>query len=60
MLDLPVIVKPNESGSSYGVHKVDSNDALESAIADAGKYSDQILVEEFIVGREVAVDSSNE
>ena len=55
MLDFPVIVKPNESGSSYGVHKVDTNDALESAIADAAKYSEQILVEEFITGREVAV-----
>ena len=54
-LDFPVIVKPNESGSSYGVHKVDSKDALEAALRDAGKYSDKILVEEFIVGREVAV-----
>lgn len=54
-LDFPVIVKPNESGSSYGVHKVDSNDALVAALRDAGKYSDKILVEEFIVGREVAV-----
>lgn len=54
-LDFPVIVKPNESGSSYGVHKVDSKDALVAALRDAGKYSDKILVEEFIVGREVAV-----
>lgn len=54
-LDFPVIVKPNESGSSYGVHKVDSKDALGAALRDAGKYSDKILVEEFIVGREVAV-----
>lgn len=54
-LDFPVIVKPNESGSSYGVHKVDSKDALSAALCDAGKYSDKILVEEFIVGREVAV-----
>ena len=54
-LDFPVIVKPNESGSSYGVHKVDSKDALEAALCDAGKYSDKILVEEFIIGREVAV-----
>ncbi len=54
-LDFPVIVKPNESGSSYGVHKVDSKDALEAALRDAGKYSDKILVEEFIIGREVAV-----
>ena len=54
-LDFPVIVKPNESGSSYGVHKVDSKDALSAALRDAGKYSAKILVEEFIVGREVAV-----
>lgn len=54
-LELPVIVKPNESGSSYGVHKVDSKDALSSALKDAAQYSDKILVEEFIVGREVAV-----
>ena len=54
-IDFPVIVKPNESGSSYGVHKVDSKHALGAALSDAGKYSDRILVEEFIVGREVAV-----
>lgn len=54
-LDFPVIVKPNESGSSYGVHKVDCQDDLSAALSDAGKYSDKILVEEFIVGREVAV-----
>ena len=35
--------------------KVDSKDALVDALRDAGKYSDKILVEEFIVGREVAV-----
>mgnify|MGYP006264994861 CR=1 FL=1 len=37
------------------MHKVDCKNALSAALRDAGKYSDKILVEEFIVGREVAV-----
>ena len=52
-LSLPLFVKPNKNGSSYGASKVEKMEDLENAIAEAFKYDDEILVEEFISGREV-------
>ena len=54
-LNYPVIVKPNESGSSYGVQKIEDESELKQAMSTAGRFADVVLVEEFIVGREVAV-----
>ncbi|GAB1468601.1 D-alanine--D-alanine ligase [Candidatus Cloacimonadota bacterium] len=54
-LGLPIIVKPNDSGSSVGINKVDSLDALKPAVQDALKYSSTILLEEYIPGRELTV-----
>lgn len=51
-LGLPLFVKPNASGSSYGVTKVSSADDLQKAIDAALKESDDVLIEEFIAGRE--------
>ncbi|MBQ2247693.1 MAG: D-alanine--D-alanine ligase [Tidjanibacter sp.] len=53
-LGLPLFVKPNASGSSYGVTKVKSVDELPAAVAAAFEESSEVLVEEFIAGREVA------
>lgn len=50
---LPVFVKPNNNGSSYGVSKVKSFDTLKAAIDEAWKYDTEVLVEEGIPGREV-------
>jgi len=50
---LPVFVKPNKNGSSYGVSKVTSDQDLLPAIENAFKYDDEILVEEFLQGTEV-------
>lgn len=50
---LPVFVKPNNNGSSYGVSKVKSFDTLQEAINEALKFDHEVLVEEGIVGREV-------
>ncbi len=52
---IPCVVKPPREGSSVGVHLVHSEAEWEEAIADAGKYSDDILVEELIVGKELTV-----
>lgn len=52
-LGLPVFVKPNASGSSFGVTKVTDESEIEAAIAKAFTESDEILIEECIVGREV-------
>ena len=52
-LHLPVFIKPNGGGSSVGMSKVNKVEELESAIEKAFKEDDQILVEEFIKGREL-------
>lgn len=51
-LDLPLFVKPNKNGSSYGVSRVDEMTDLKSAIENALKYDDEVIVEEFIDGVE--------
>lgn len=55
MLRLPVFVKPNESGSSLGVTKVKSVEELLPAIERAFQEDSQVLVEEFIEGRELTI-----
>lgn len=51
----PVFVKPAGTGSSVGVSKAGSRDALKDALLQAGAYDEKILVEEFIDGHEVEV-----
>lgn len=51
-IGFPVIVKPAHGGSTIGVHKVDEQDGLGAALADARKYDRQILVERYIAGGE--------
>lgn len=52
-LGLPVFVKPNASGSSFGVTKVTDAAEIEKAVEKAFTESDEVLVEECIVGREI-------
>jgi D-alanine-D-alanine ligase len=54
-LKLPVFVKPNNGGSSIGMSKVNKPEELEPALEKAFKEDDQVLVEEFISGREFTV-----
>jgi D-alanine-D-alanine ligase len=51
---LPCFVKPNDSGSSFGVTKVKTRDELPSAIEAAFKESNEVMIEAFMDGREVA------
>ncbi len=51
---LPCFVKPNDSGSSFGVTKVKRKEELPGAIDIAYKESDDVLIEAFLNGREVA------
>lgn len=51
-LGLPLFVKPNASGSSCGVTKVKTTKELLPAIEEALKEGDDVLIEEFIEGRE--------
>ncbi len=54
-LTLPVFVKPNNGGSSIGMSKVNAAGELAGALEKAFKEDDQILVEEFIAGREFTI-----
>ncbi len=61
-LQLPAVVKPVAQGSAIGIKFVTSHAQLPSAILGAFGYGDRVLVEERIVGRELAVtvlDSSD-
>ena len=54
-LTLPLFVKPNNGGSSLGISKVKIAEDLQAAIERAFKEDEQILVEEFISGRELTI-----
>ncbi len=51
---LPCFVKPNDSGSSFGVSKVKKKEELIPAVETAFKESDEVLIEAFMKGRELA------
>ncbi len=51
-IGLPLFVKPNAGGSSFGITKVKDVSELKAALANARKESREAIVEEFIEGRE--------
>lgn len=54
-LSLPVFVKPNNGGSSIGMSKVNDAEGLAPALEKAFREDDQLLIEEFISGREFTI-----
>jgi D-alanine-D-alanine ligase len=54
-LGLPFFVKPNQSGSSLGVSKVNSLEDFDKALAFAFAEDNDILIESYLKGREVSV-----
>ncbi len=50
----PLFVKPNTSGSSFGVSKVQDPSGLAAAIRGAFRESNEVIIEEFISGTEVS------
>ncbi|WP_322980457.1 D-alanine--D-alanine ligase [Pseudomonas sp. C11] len=54
-LGFPLIVKPAHEGSSIGMAKVESLDALIAAWQDAARYDSQVLVEQWIAGPEYTI-----
>lgn len=52
-LGFPVFIKPCSLGSSVGIHKAKNSEELYAAVADALRYDEDIMVEEFIEGREI-------
>jgi D-alanine-D-alanine ligase len=52
-LGLPVFVKPNDGGSSFGVTKVNSVEQLQTAVNLAFAEGNEVLAESFMAGVEV-------
>ncbi len=51
-LGLPMFIKPNASGSSFGVTKVKRTEDIAQAVEAAFRESDTVMAEEYIAGRE--------
>jgi D-alanine-D-alanine ligase len=54
-LGMPLIVKPSKQGSTVGLSIVKKESELTAAITEAFRFDDEVLVEEFIPGRELTV-----
>lgn len=54
-LSLPLFVKPNNGGSSLGISRVNEAGQLDAALKKAFDEDTQVLVEEFISGREFTI-----
>ena len=51
-ITIPLFVKPNNNGSSYGVTKVKAWDQLETAIRHALEYDHEVMIERALAGKE--------
>jgi len=58
-LSYPCIMKPNDQGSTLGLTKCNTSEDIEPAFELSAGYSETILIEEFIPGREIAVGIIN-
>jgi D-alanine-D-alanine ligase len=54
-LGWPVIVKPSKQGSTIGLTLVKQQPAFGAALALAARYDDEVMVEQYIPGRELTV-----
>ncbi len=54
-LGLPIFIKPNNSGSSFGVTKVSSQSQIKEALQKGFAEDDELIAESFLKGREVTV-----
>jgi D-alanine-D-alanine ligase len=54
-LGFPVVVKPSKEGSTVGLTVVKQPAQLRGAIAEAALYDDEVMVEQFVPGRELTV-----
>ena len=59
IVGLPCFVKPNKSGSSFGISKVRTLEEFMPAIATAYKEDNEIIIESFLDGTEVSVGVIN-
>lgn len=58
-ISYPVIVKPNNGGIGLGISVANEKNAYLKALKEAFKWENEIIVEEFVTGREFAVGTIN-
>lgn len=51
----PCIVKPSKQGSTVGLSLVREPNDLQAAIAEAARHDDEVMIEQFVPGRELTV-----
>jgi D-alanine-D-alanine ligase len=51
----PVVVKPSKQGSTVGLSVVKSARDFDRAVEEAWRYDDEVMIEQFIAGRELTV-----
>lgn len=54
-LNYPLMIKPVSEGSSFGMSKVNKEEELDSAVKEAFKYNDLVLIEEYLTGKSLTV-----
>ncbi|PYJ11103.1 MAG: D-alanine--D-alanine ligase [Verrucomicrobia bacterium] len=54
-IPIPFVIKAPRQGSTVGVHIIKSEREVDAAMADAGRYDRELLVEKFIPGRELTI-----
>lgn len=54
-IKLPFVIKPNDEGSTVGLTIVYNESEIEKAIEHAFKYTDKIMIEKYVKGRELTV-----
>jgi len=59
-ISYPCIVKPNDQGSTIGLSKCISEEGIDEALNLAFQFTNTVLIEEFIEGREITVGIIND
>jgi D-alanine-D-alanine ligase len=54
-LGLPLVIKPNAQGSTVGLSIIHDLAALDAAISLARQFGDEVMLEQYIAGRELSV-----
>ena len=54
-IPIPLVIKPSRQGSTVGVYIVKNAREIDTAMAEAAKYDEKLLVEKFISGRELTI-----
>lgn len=58
-LKYPIVIKPNKGGSSVATFLVNNKDEIEGAIKEVFKYDKEVLIEEYLKGKEYTVPVLN-